>query len=158
MDAYLDIETSYEFEITVIGLFREDLGFRQLVGPEVNTENLLSLLNGVRRIVTYNGSRFDLPVIRKKMNVDLFDLCESYDLMYSCWKRKWLGGLKKVEKLLGLTRQSEGIDGNDAMRLWHLYEYYKDREALDSLLQYNREDVMNLVLLRERLEEKTEIE
>ena len=158
MDAYLDIETSYEFEITVIGVYREDLGFCQLVGPEVTPENLRPLFKGVQKVVIYNGSRFDLPVIKKKMNVDLLNECASYDLMYSCWKKKWLGGLKKVEKLLGLTRQSEGIDGNDAMRLWHLYEYYKDREALDSLLQYNREDVMNLVLLRKRLEEKAEIE
>ena len=39
------------------------------------------------------------------------------------------------------------MDGRDALQLWARYENAGEREALDLLLAYNREDVMNLVQL-----------
>lgn len=39
------------------------------------------------------------------------------------------------------------MDGRDALHLWARYESAGDQEALDLLLAYNREDVMNLVQL-----------
>jgi len=154
IDTYLDIETSFEFRITVIGVYRQDKGFRQLMGHKVNRTNLQSLLEGSARIVTFNGSRFDLPVIRRKLRLDLRQTFESYDLMYSCWQRKLYGGLKKVEKVLGIPRRLPDVDGQEAMRLWYWYQRYGDRHALRRLLEYNREDVMNLVSLRKTLEKR----
>ena len=152
MDAYLDIETSYESRITVIGVYREDRGFRQLSGRKVNRTNLLRFLIGARRLVTYNGNRFDLPVIERKLRVDLKGQFESHDLMNLCWRKNLYGGLKKVEKLLGIPRALPDMDGQEAMRLWYVYERDSDRFALARLLEYNREDVMNLITLKEKLE------
>ena len=39
------------------------------------------------------------------------------------------------------------MNGWDALHLWARYEAEGDREALRILLEYNREDVMNLVQL-----------
>lgn len=153
MDAYLDIETSFESRITVIGIYRRDQGFRQLMGRQVNRTNLLKLLGGAERLVTYNGNRFDLPVIHRRLRVNLRNHFESHDLMYLCWKQDLYGGLKKVEKCLGIPRRLADIDGQEAMRLWHWYEVRSDRHALRRLLEYNREDVMNLIPLRRKLEE-----
>ena len=68
LDAYLDIETtglsSLYADITVIGLYLvngSDSRLVQLVGEEVNKDNVLETLRGVDTIFTYNGSRFDLP-------------------------------------------------------------------------------------------------
>ncbi len=77
--------------------------------------------------------------------------CVSHDLMYDCWRRGLYGGLKRVEEQLGILRRTQGIDGIEAMRLWHRYETYRDEEALKVLLEYNREDVVNLKLLDETL-------
>lgn len=151
LEAYLDIETSFEYQITVIGIFREDRGFQQLVGRRVNQTNLLRLLQGSGEIITYNGSRFDLPVIRRNLGVNLGERFESNDLMYSCWHKNLYGGLKSVERALGIPRQSADIDGFEAMRLWRRYEEARDRKALERLLAYNEEDVMNLVKLKEIL-------
>ena len=52
---------------------------------------------------------------------------------------------------LGIPRQLKGISGWDAVMLWWRYQYYDDRTALATLLQYNKEDVVNLKVLRERL-------
>jgi uncharacterized protein len=61
------------------------------------------------------------------------------------------GGLKRVEELVGITRQIAGITGFDAPRLWNRYETYADQEALRILLDYNREDVVNLAVLEDKI-------
>jgi uncharacterized protein YprB with RNaseH-like and TPR domain len=44
-----------------------------------------------------------------------------------------------------------GIDGRVAVELWFRYKYFGDRESLTTLLDYNKEDVCNLKLLRQKL-------
>ena len=44
-----------------------------------------------------------------------------------------------------------GVDGYMAVRLWYEYVNNNDQEALRTLLDYNREDVVNLRLLRQKL-------
>jgi len=150
----LDIETSFAGEITVIGIFYPPDRLIQLVGEEVNWTNLWNALDGVTAILTYNGSRFDLPVIKKAIKLDLNKYFTCRDLMYDCWQRNLYGGLKRVEEQLGIERASKGIDGMEAMRLWERFRLYGDGEALQELLAYNRDDVMNLFHLEARLEGK----
>ena len=147
MKAYLDIETSFLGEITVIGLYAEDRGFVQLVGGDISDLALWKALEGIQVICTYNGTRFDLPVIRRRLALDLFSCFTHHDLMYDCWRCRLYGGLKRVEEHLNIPRRTRGIDGIEAMRLWHQYETAKDTGALMSLLEYNREDVVNLETL-----------
>lgn len=71
--------------------------------------------------------------------------------MYDCWRCNLFGGFKAVEQQLGIPRQLKGITGWDAVMLWQRYQNHGDRDALVTLLQYNKEDVMNLKVLRERL-------
>jgi len=158
LDAYLDIETTglswLDAEITVIGIYLvngSDGRLVQLVGRDVTVENLLKIVDGVSTIYTYNGSRFDLPFIRGALGVDLEAVADHHDLMYDCWRCNLKGGFKAVEQQLGIPRRLEGITGFDAVLLWWRYQYYSDENALATLLEYNREDVMNLKVLRERL-------
>jgi hypothetical protein len=149
--AYLDIETTFEGAISVVGVYRADIGTIQLVGGGVQDVALYEALDGVATIVTFNGSTFDLPVIRKRMLVDLKRDYEHFDLMYACRRKGLRGGLKRVETLLGIGRATAGVTGWDAPRLWRRYENYGDRAALHRLLEYNREDVLNLALMEECL-------
>lgn len=156
--AYLDIETTSlsptDGELTVIGLFLEEgesERFLQLVGDDITAPRLLHALKGVRLLYTYNGSRFDLPYIQGKLGIDLTQQCAHHDLMYDCWRRNLYGGLKEVERSLGIPRRSAGIDGRMAVRLWWNYKLYDDEKALLTLLGYNREDVLNLKTLRHKL-------
>lgn len=147
LKAYLDIETSFLGEITVIGLYAEDRGFVQLVGGGVSDVALWKALEGIQVICTYNGNRFDLPVIHRRLQLDLRTAFASHDLMYDCWRRNLYGGLKRVEEELNIPRRTRGVDGVEAMRLWHRYETANDSGALMTLLEYNREDVLNLQTL-----------
>ena len=155
---YLDIETTglsrNQCELTVVGvgLVRgRQRRFAQLFGDRINSEDLLSLLEGVDCIYTYNGSRFDLPFIKARLGLDLRKHFAHIDLMYDCWRQDLKGGLKVVEVRLGIERRLPDMNGYMAVRLWWDYVNNRNLKSLRTLLEYNREDVMNLHVLRERL-------
>ncbi len=154
--AYLDIETSFTGRITVIGIYLPDFEIIQLVGDEITPGSLTDALSSASAIVTYNGNRFDLPVIKSMVGVDLRSRYASRDLMYECWRQGFYGGLKGVENQLGIPRQTEGITGRDAPVLWERYVRKGDGDALELLLRYNRDDVMNLEILERLLSGCTE--
>jgi uncharacterized protein YprB with RNaseH-like and TPR domain len=158
MEAFLDIETTGLFphadKITVIGIYQVDgnhTKFTQLVGERITQDNLLESLRGISVIYTYNGSRFDLPFIQRRLGIDLTSMFKHCDLMYSCWDNNLYGGLKGVEKQLNIPRRLKEINGYEAIRLWWRYVNSYDEKALKLLLEYNKEDVVNLKTLRDRL-------
>jgi uncharacterized protein YprB with RNaseH-like and TPR domain len=158
-DAYLDIETtglcSFYDEITIIGVFLAgDGGNRlvQLVGNDVTRTNLLRTLRCVNTIYTYNGSRFDLPFISSRLRVNLREHFRHHDLMHDCWRNNLYGGFKAVERQLGIHRRLRGIGGAEAVVLWWRYQMHYDKKALELLLEYNKEDVVNLMTLKGKLE------
>jgi uncharacterized protein YprB with RNaseH-like and TPR domain len=114
--AYLDIETTglspFFNELTVIGFHTEDVGSErviQLVGDEICSSKLIKMMKNTKALYTYNGTRFDLPFIREKLHVDLTEYCQHKDLMYTCWQRNLYGGLKGVERQLGIKRKLSDI-------------------------------------------------
>ncbi len=150
--AYLDIETSFWGEITVVGIFRPPGELIQIVSPDITVEELLRSLEGIEQLVTYWGHRFDLPLIKRHLGIDLRRLFRSVDLADICHRVGLYGGLKSVEKVLGIPRQTDGLTGADAIVLWHRWRQ-GDRDALRILLKYNEEDVVNLYLVEKRLRE-----
>ena len=158
LEAFLDIETtglSPEYgEITVIGIHLSnglDTSFVQLVWPEITADRLSEALAGVDVIYTYNGSRFDLPFICSRLGLDLAGLFRHHDLMYDCWRKNLYGGLKCVERQLGIPRRLVEVNGYQAVILWRRYINDQDQDALATLLDYNKEDVINLKTLKEVL-------
>ncbi|WP_322820961.1 ribonuclease H-like domain-containing protein [Chloroflexus sp.] len=152
MRAYLDIETTYSGTMSVIGIYRPDKGVIQLVGSGIRDVALYEALEAVSTIVTFNGSSFDLPVIKRQLQADLRAEFAHRDLLHECRRRGLRGGLKGVEEKLGITRVSSGLTGRDAPRLWERYEQYADQLALQTLLDYNRDDVVNLAVLEALLD------
>lgn len=147
MKAYLDIETCAAGDVTVVGIYREDRGLRQLVGGEITDASVWETLDGVDTICTFNGDRFDLPILERQVRLKLRELFQSLDLLRECRRAGLKGGLKKLEERFGIARNTRGMSGWDAMQLWARYEQEGDRAALNLLLEYNREDVMNLMQL-----------
>jgi uncharacterized protein YprB with RNaseH-like and TPR domain len=157
-EAYLDIETTglsaFYSDITVVGIYlcnANSTRFIQMVGREITADGILEALEGVDIIYTYNGRRFDLPFIRAALGIDLQEIFDHRDLMYDCWRCRLRSGFKAVERQLGIKRKLKDVDGYEAVRLWCRYVDSFDLDALDRLLEYNREDVVNLKSLKERL-------
>ena len=158
LEAYLDIETTglspWLSDITVVGMHLcngDDSNFIQLVGKDVSSQRILEALDGVEVIYTYNGSRFDLPFIHSRLGINLEEHFMHRDLMYDCWRCNLYGGFKAVEKQLGIKRRLTEVDGYQAVKLWWRYVESFDLEALNTLLEYNREDVINLKAVKEML-------
>ena len=158
IEAYLDIETTglsfSNDEITVVGIYLcngEDSTVIQLVGMEVTKASILEALQDVNTIYTYNGRRFDLPFIHYRLGINLAETFKHRDLMFDCWRNNLYGGFKGVERQLGIERQLTEVNGFEAVRLWWRYLDYFDEDALKTLLAYNREDIVNLKILKEKL-------
>ena len=149
MIGYLDIETTglsrTYHDITVIGIALEN-GSKceviQLFNADLHPEKLQRALKGVTSLYTYNGKRFDLPFIRSKFQIDVAEICCHTDLMYDCWKKNLKGGLKVVERTLGIPRKLSDMDGFAAVGLWWDYKRKGNQDALTTLLEYNQEDIL----------------
>ena len=70
------------------------------------------------------------------------------DLRFAFSKLSITGGLKRIERMFELERSSEtkGLDGFDAVHLWHKY-VNGDDSSLELLKRYNEEDVIGLKIL-----------
>lgn len=148
--AFLDIETdglSRFSAVTVVGVFRPREGFTALVrGRGLSAAAITEALQGVRLLVTFNGAGFDLPFIR--MSFPSAKLPPAHLDLLSCARRlEWRGGLKAVERRLGLVRDLETrvLAGSDAVRLWHAWKRTGSENALRLLVSYNRADCENLL-------------
>lgn len=150
MIGYLDIETSFRSEVTVVGLLRGDRGLTQLVGDAIDRPALEDVLCGLDTLCTFNGESFDLPVLRRAYGVGLLERFRSLDLSLECRRIGMRGGLKRIEMGMQIPRRLRGVSGYDAMTLWDRWQR-GDREALQTLLEYNADDVVNLELLERRL-------
>jgi len=157
-DAYLDIETTSlspsNGDLTVIGLYLEygnEHKAIQLVEDEISSSKLIEIMKKAKLLYTFNGTTFDLPYIKAKLGVDLSKYCIHKDLMFECRRRNLYGGFKEVEGKLGITRKLTGIDGRVAVALWRRYRFNGDKSALTTLLEYNKEDVSNLRVLKYKL-------
>jgi uncharacterized protein len=148
---YLDIETSFAGGVTLYGLMRGASGpLIQLVGASITRDAIEETLKDLDTLCTFNGEGFDLPVLRKAFGIGLIEQYRSLDLSLECRKVGIRGGLKKIENGMQIPRALRGVNGYDAMLLWERWEK-GERAALETLLEYNRDDVINLALLERRL-------
>jgi len=143
---FFDIETTgldcNRNKITVVS-FHMDTETTTLVrGDDLTPGNVESVLQEAGMLVSYNGKRFDAPFLEADLGLDVDT--PHLDLMYMCRRLGMTGGLKTVEKELGIGRNGvEDIDGREAVRLWYAYED-GDTDALERLIEYNRYDTCNL--------------
>ena len=147
---YLDIETTglgRDDTITTLALFD---GRKTHVFVEgINLNEALRHFADARLLVSFNGSRFDLPRLRKRFGIDL--AMPHLDLMPALAAGGWRGGLKAIECQLGIKRNAESLDGAHAVVLWREYSETGDTAMLHRLLHYNAMDARNLGRIVRRL-------
>jgi uncharacterized protein len=80
-----------------------------------------------------NGSQFDVPFLRAHFPQARLDQAH-IDLRFALASLGYRGGLKAVERTLGLRRGRliQEVDGFEAVCLWHCYRR-GDRQALRKL-------------------------
>ncbi len=142
---FLDIETTglsaATNDVTTVSLHRGGETTTFVKGRDLTSGRLERELSNSALLVTFNGQRFDVPFLETCFDIDVG--VPHVDLMYPCKKLGLDGGLKAIERDLGIDRDMPEISGHDAVRLWHEYERGDDR-ALETLVEYNRADTANL--------------
>jgi hypothetical protein len=146
---FLDIETSgtsMNTYLTVIGLF--DGYYIKIMVKEINLNIpvLKQELKKYKQLITFNGSSFDIPYLNKKYP-DLLPKIPHFDLRHLCIKIGLKGGLKDIERQLGIKRNNKIIErfyGGDPLKLWRIFKATGDKYYLNLLVEYNEEDVINL--------------
>jgi hypothetical protein len=145
----LDIETN-GFQpdsggyVTMVGLY-DGFDYKCLVrGNGLTPDDLLREVSGYKYLITFFGSGFDLPFIKRSLGVDIDQ--PHFDLCFGARRLGLRGGLKKLEARMGFRRDEavSGMDGYDAVLLWEKFRRGSE-EALDLLVRYNREDTVNLM-------------
>jgi uncharacterized protein YprB with RNaseH-like and TPR domain len=144
--AYLDIETGDDvvgFEgISAIGLC-DRLGPRLFLAGR-NLHQFPEVARGHAMLVTFNGSSFDLPILRRAFPDWRPPVCH-LDLHHALVRLGREGGLKTIERALGLRRPDhlDGISGREAFWLWRRGRE-GDRAALHLFAEYNLYDAISL--------------
>jgi len=145
---FMDIETTglspLYSKVTLVGL--HSLDSTNIYIDSHNHNKAINDIDSNKYLVTFNGNRFDIPFLNSHypMRKDF----KSLDLMYLLRELGYRGGLKAIEQNLGLSRieQVQGMSGKDAVGLW--YEYKQgNTNALNKLINYNIEDIVNLEVL-----------
>lgn len=145
---FLDVETTGltldNSHITCISICRNGV-----FSSFVQGNNLLDFLYEwakTKLIVTFNGKRFDIPMLQREFRFTTIPA--HIDLMEEASHFGYKGGLKSIEKQTGFQRMENVCkDGQTALNLWQKYKNGNYLDDLDKLLQYNQEDVRSLTFL-----------
>jgi len=156
---YLDIEVSSVDEdgyITIVGLFDGITTKTMVKDINLDMDGLGRELAKYQMIVSFNGSIFDAPFINKRYP-NVLPKIPHFDLRFACARVGLTGGLKQIEKSLGIVRENEIVDklySGDPFRLWKMFRATGDEYYLNLLIEYNEEDVINLNRISEIVYQK----
>jgi uncharacterized protein len=104
-------------------------------------------LSKYKVLCTFNGKAFDIPYLEGRFGKDFFSGAH-LDLRPITTAVGLRGGLKKIEKQLGIERPASirRYTGYDAVKLWGAYKRGR-KDALEPLARYNLADAVNLQCL-----------
>lgn len=161
---FLDIETtglsSKYNQIILIGglcLKNNEMYITQIFADHIDEEYELltefkEFVNNFDYIITYNGTSFDLPFLKKRLDyhkvIHTIDEVSHIDLLKLVRKNKGLlklenCKLKTVEKSLGIYRE-DTISGKESVDLYKDYMNTKDNNKKKTILKHNYDDIYYL--------------
>ncbi len=137
---FLDIETDVWGKITVVGVSNYYQTWTFVQSANLDRGGIEQLLSRFKILITFNGSSFDVPKLKKQLRVEV--RMPHIDLKPLCVNLGLKGGLKEVERILNLKRPAHLL--LDPIACWENFLVTGDREQLDLLIGYNTEDIENL--------------
>ncbi len=134
--------------VTLVGIYSID-GYQVLVrGENLTEENLQQIFDKYKYLITFYGSIFDIPFLKKEFPKLKIEHIPHFDLFFAGKRTGIQGGLKKLEAMFLIERNDflRGLNGYDAVKLWQAYQK-GSIDSLEVLIAYNRADTENLFQL-----------
>ncbi|MCX8027684.1 MAG: ribonuclease H-like domain-containing protein [Thermodesulfovibrionales bacterium] len=137
--------------ITVIGIYNGKDYHALVRGFDLEPHRIKHLIEGHKCLITFNGSIFDIPFLKKCYPSISFDI-PHFDLSFAARRLGLNGGLKTIERSFHISRDYRvaNLNGYDAVMLWKQWQSGRE-EALDLLVEYNKADTVNLMRLAEEM-------
>lgn len=145
MDLYLDAEWFIGGDVFLIGYAYDKKSFGSLHDESLTEENFKKLLTPVTGKIYFYGP--DIGVIEKYFDIDIRTNYHCVNLLKVF--RDHLPGLKSyklaaIEKLYGVKRNRNEYKAN----IFSIFQDWRKPQVKSLVLQYNQEDVINLVKLK----------
>ncbi|MBQ6735125.1 MAG: ribonuclease H-like domain-containing protein [Lachnospiraceae bacterium] len=162
---FLDIETTgisaNNAIVYLIGAaYVEDGQFRlrQFFAEKPESERdilaaFISFASAYQAVLTFNGKRFDIPFLEKRMEVhginSILNRLESVDLFHEISPLKDFLGLSNckltsIENLLGVEREDK-INGRDLIRVYEQFVINQDAESEQAIYLHNADDIRGML-------------
>lgn len=152
---YLDIETTglkfLKDDITMVGIYDGKNYINLTKNRNLNQQSLKEIIDPFDMLVTHYGLKFDIPFLSFSFPEVNFDKLH-FDVSFNAEKLNLGKDLKEVEKSLEIWREKHiaDISGFQAVKLWE--EYLKgNEESLKLLIEHNRNDVINLAKIADKI-------
>jgi len=153
----LDIETTgKDGPISVVGLYKPKDGAIEydsyIKDKNLTSENLRNAFKDCKMLITYYGLKHDVPRIKEEFPGVIPEGIPVIDLCLFAFRL----GIKTNLKVLENTFNIDRIDDYSkkryiAVKLWWKYKASNNEGALNSLIEYNKQDTINLYPLAEEL-------
>jgi uncharacterized protein len=150
---FFDIETTglspYHNDVGVICAFQSGCLYRFVRGPDL--DGFLQLVDQSALLVAFNGSSFDVPFLERTFNLPGIGR-PCVDLRWMLYHQGYTGGLKAIERTMGLRRPADlaDIDGAAAVMLDHRWQA-GDLQAGALLVRYCAVDALATYLISGRM-------
>lgn len=145
MDLYLDCEWFIGGDIFLVGYARDAKNFASLYDQSLTAANFQNILQDTTGKIYFYGP--DIGVLEKHFGIDIRSNYHCVNLLKVF--RDKLPGLKNyrlatIEKLYGLKRNRNEYKAN----IFSIFQDWRRPQVKSLVLQYNQEDVVNLVRLK----------
>jgi uncharacterized protein YprB with RNaseH-like and TPR domain len=153
----LDVETEgFNKPISVVGLYQPKDGLVEhtffVRGKDLTLENLKQAFKSCKLLITYNGLSLDIPKIKQEFPGAIPENIPVLDLYLFARKLGLDTNLKVLETTLNIDRLFEHTKRRFiAAKLWRKYSLGKNQQALLTLIEYNKQDTINLYPIAEQL-------
>ncbi|MFH1787321.1 MAG: ribonuclease H-like domain-containing protein [archaeon] len=114
--------------------------------------NLSNALKNCPLLITYNGIKHDIPKINSEFQNIIPKNIPVIDIYRFSRRLGFNTNLKVLENTFNISRLKESSKKRRiATKLWREYLDKDDLQALEELLEYNKQDTINLYFLAEKL-------
>lgn len=145
MDLFLDAEWFIPRDIFLIGWSRDRHQWGQLYDDSLTVEQFQELLDETTGIIYFYGP--DIGIIEKHFDIEIRSTWHCVNLLKvfrDVLPEQKSYKLAAIEKLYGIPRNRNEYKTN----IWNIFSDWRKPHVKSLVLQYNREDVLNLVKLK----------